>query len=54
MAIDPDLPFVSSTVAWSKLIRDYDWAGAEETFRKALLVHPDNTNVLHWLSGLLG
>jgi TolB-like protein/Tfp pilus assembly protein PilF len=53
MAIDPDLPFVSSTVAWSKLIRDYDWAGAEETFRKALLVQADNTNVLHWLSHTL-
>lgn len=53
MAIDADLPFVSSTVAWSKLIRDYDWAGAEETFRKALEIQPDNTNVLHWLSHTL-
>jgi TolB-like protein len=53
MAIDPDLPFVSSTVAWSKLIRDYDWAGAEETFRNALLIQEDNTNVLHWLSHTL-
>ncbi|MCH8336165.1 MAG: tetratricopeptide repeat protein [Proteobacteria bacterium] len=50
MAIDADLPFVSSTIAWSKLIRDYDWAGAEKTFRHALLVQQDNTNVLHWLS----
>ena len=50
MAIDADLPFVSSTIAWSKLIRDYDWAGAEKTFRKALLIQEDNTNVLHWLS----
>lgn len=50
MAIDADLPFVSSTIAWSKLIRDYDWAGAEKTFRNALLVQQDNTNVLHWLS----
>ena len=50
MAIDADLPFVSSTVAWSKLIRNYDWAGAEKTFRKALLIQEDNTNVLHWLS----
>jgi TolB-like protein len=50
MAIDADLPFVSSTIAWSKLIRDYDWAGAEKTFRNALLVQEDNTNVLHWLS----
>jgi tetratricopeptide (TPR) repeat protein len=53
MAIDPDLPFVSSTVAWSKLIRDYDWRGAEDTFKKALLIQEDNTNVLHWLSHTL-
>jgi len=53
MAIDADLPFVSSTVAWSKLIRDYDWAGAERTFRNALLIQEDNTNVLHWLSHTL-
>ncbi len=53
MAIDADLPFVSSTVAWSKLIRDYDWSGAEETFRKALSTQEDNTNVLHWLSHTL-
>ncbi len=50
MAIDADLPFVSSTIAWSKLIRDYDWAGAENTFKNALLIQEDNTNVLHWLS----
>jgi len=50
MAIDADLPFVSSTVAWSKLIRDYDWAGAENTFRNGLSIQEDNTNVLHWLS----
>ena len=53
MAIDADLPFVSSTVAWSQLIRDYDWAGAEETFRNALSTQEDNTNVLHWLSHTL-
>lgn len=53
MAIDPDIPFVGSTVAWSKLIRDYDWRGAEETFSKALAIQEDNTNVLHWLSHTL-
>jgi TolB-like protein len=53
MAIDPDLPFVMSSLAWSKLIRDYDWVGAEETYRRALLIQEDNTNVLHWLSHTL-
>jgi TolB-like protein len=53
MAIDADLPFVSSTIAWSKLIRDYDWVGAESTFRNGLSIQEDNTNVLHWLSHTL-
>jgi TolB-like protein/Tfp pilus assembly protein PilF len=53
MAIDPDLPFVMSSIAWSKLIREYDWQGAEETFREALLIQEDNTNALHWLSHTL-
>jgi len=51
--LDPDHPYVSSSAAWSKLIHDYDWRGAEETFRRALQIEPDNTNLLHWLSHTL-
>ena len=53
LALDPDLPYVSSSAAWSRLIHDYDWQGAEDTFRRALEIEPDNTNVLHWLSHTL-
>jgi len=53
LELDPDLPYVSSTVAWSKLIHDYDWRGAEDTFRRALEIEADNTSVLHWLSHTL-
>lgn len=53
LELDPDLPYVSSSVAWSKLIHEYDWRGAEDTFRRALEIEADNTNVLHWLSHTL-
>ncbi len=53
LELDPDLPYVSSSVAWSQLIHDYDWRGAEDTFRRALEIEADNTSVLHWLSHTL-
>ena len=53
LELDPDLPYVSSSAAWSILIHDYDWRGAEDTFRRALEIEPDNTSVLHWLSHTL-
>jgi len=53
LELDPDLPYVSSSAAWSKLIHDYDWRGAEDTFRRALEIEADNTSVLHWLSHTL-
>jgi len=53
LELQPDLPYVSSSAAWAKLIHDFDWAGAEETFRRALEIEPDNTSVLHWLSHTL-
>ena len=53
LELDPDLPYVRSSAAWSQLIHEYDWVGAEKIFRQALEVEPDNTNVLHWLSHTL-
>lgn len=50
LELDSSLPYVSSSAAWSKLIHNYDWPGAVDTFRRALKIEPDNTNVLHWLS----
>ena len=53
LELNPDLPYVASSAAWLTLIHDYDWRGAEDTFRRALEIEPDNTNVLHWLSHTL-
>jgi len=52
LSLEPDLPEVQATQAWYEL-RFYDWDGAERIFRDALVVSPDNTNVLHWLSHVL-
>jgi len=52
LALDSDLPEVRATQAWYEL-RFYDWDTAEQIFREALAVSPDNTNVLHWLSHVL-
>ncbi|MDH3273063.1 MAG: hypothetical protein OEM64_12215 [Gammaproteobacteria bacterium] len=53
LELDPNLPYVSSSAAWSTLIHEYDWQGAEDTFRRALRIEPDNASVLHWLSHTL-
>ncbi len=53
LAIDPNIPEVRSSEAWHQLIHNYDWRGAEKTFREALRIVSDNPNVLHWLSHTL-
>jgi TolB-like protein len=52
LALDPEIPEVRASEAWYQL-RFYDWDAAERSFREALAVAPDNTNVLHWLSHTL-
>jgi TolB-like protein/Tfp pilus assembly protein PilF len=52
LEIDPGIPEVQATHAWYEL-RFYDWDRAEDIFREALAVAPDNVNVLHWLSHVL-
>jgi TolB-like protein/Tfp pilus assembly protein PilF len=52
LQIDPDIPEVQATHAWYEL-RFYEWGNAEQIFRDALAVAPDNVNVLHWLSHVL-
>jgi TolB-like protein/Tfp pilus assembly protein PilF len=52
LLLDPSLPEVRATQAWYEL-RFFKWQEAEQIFREALRVAPDNTNVLHWLSHVL-
>jgi len=54
-AIDlkPDSPDVLAVLGWHYLLQEFDWGGAERSFRRALQVEPTNTNALHWYSHLL-
>lgn len=53
LELDPDLPEVITSLAWNRLIHDYDWEGAEATFNRALEIQSNNTNALHWISHTL-
>jgi TolB-like protein len=53
LKLDPDLPEVITSLAWNRLIHEYDWKGAEETFSRALEIQSNNTNALHWISHTL-
>ena len=53
LELDPELPEVITSLAWNRLIHDYDWKGAEETFNRALEIQSNNTNALHWISHTL-
>jgi len=51
--LDPDSPDALATSGWHDLRYDYDWQGAERSFRHALQIEPTNTSALHWYSHLL-
>lgn len=51
--LDPEIPEVLTSMGWTRLIHDYDWAGAESLLRRALSIEANNTNALHWLSHVL-
>ena len=51
--IGPDSPDALAISGWHDLRFDYDWQGAERSFRRALQIEPTNTTALHWYSHLL-
>lgn len=53
IALDPDSPDASAALGWHQLLHNYDWEGAERSFRNALSVDASNVNALHWYSHLL-
>jgi tetratricopeptide (TPR) repeat protein len=52
--LDPTLSDARSTLGWIKLHRFWDWAGAEEEFRKELALNPNSTAGHRSMCGLLG
>ena len=51
--LEPDLPDALSVLGWYKLLYEYDWTGAVQLFKRALLIQPNNVVALHWYSHLL-
>jgi len=54
LALEPDLPNAHAILAWIQLYRDWDWAAAERSARRALALAPNNTRVLLTVSTVLG
>jgi DNA-binding SARP family transcriptional activator len=52
LRIDPELGEAHRTVAYLKVVRDHDWAGAEAEFQRALELNPEDANA-HDLYGRL-
>lgn len=43
LELDPDLSEAHVTSGWLKLWYDWDWAGAEREFKRAIELNPNNS-----------
>jgi serine/threonine-protein kinase len=53
LAINPDLVEAVTTLAWSAALYDWDWAGAEAGFRRAIGLNPQYALARHWYAMFL-
>ena len=51
--LDPDSADALAALGWHLLLHNYDWVGAEDAFRRALLIESTHGDALHWYSHLL-
>lgn len=50
LALDPGLAEAHATLAHLKLVYDWDWPGAEQSFRRAILLNPDCVTAHQWFA----
>ncbi len=50
LALDPSSAEAHTSLAYIKLVYDWDFAGAENEFKSALALNPAYVNALHWYS----
>ncbi len=50
LELDPDLAEAHATLAKAKYVLDWDWTGAEDSFRRALAASPGYATARHWYS----
>jgi tetratricopeptide (TPR) repeat protein len=50
LALDDSSAEAHTSLAYIRLVNDWDWAGAEREFKRALELDPDCVNAHHWYS----
>jgi serine/threonine-protein kinase len=53
LALDESLAEAHASLAWSLFVYDWDWAGAEKAFRRAIELHPRYATAHQWFAFLL-
>lgn len=51
--LDPNLSEAYVSLAWTKFRYDWDWAGAEKDFKKAIELNPNNAQAHQWYGEFL-
>jgi TolB-like protein/Tfp pilus assembly protein PilF len=54
LEIDENLSEAHTSLGWIKFFFEWDWPGAETSFRRALELNPDSAQGYHWLGWYLG
>jgi TolB-like protein/Tfp pilus assembly protein PilF len=53
LEIDPGLGEARTSLAWIRYRFDWDWRGAEDDFRRAIALNPNNAQAHHWYADYL-
>lgn len=53
LEIDPGLSEARTSLAWIKYRFDWDWRGAEDDFKQAIALNPNNAQAHHWYADYL-
>ena len=52
LSLEPDLAEGHASLGWTRMVMDWDWSGAEASFRRAQELMPGNTVVLSYASAM--
>ena len=53
LELDPTLAEAHTSLAAVRILRDWDWSGAEREFQRALELNPNSAQAHHWYGNLL-
>ena len=53
LALDESVPSAHASLAWTLFVHDWDWAGAEREFRRAIELNPRYSSAHQWFAFLL-